>query len=150
RSALPLSVSEGFNPKPRLSLVAPAMLGMATTNDILEIELAARLPEADIVAALAGVVPAGLQIREARHLDTIHSKLVSRIVAHHYRCDKPVPGQTASGDDGFVYRVDSGTKLKDALQAHWGCDILDLLASDLVRDGLFVEQAGELVDAFGV
>jgi len=148
RSALPLSVSEGFNPKPRLSLVAPAMLGMATTNDILEIELAARLPEADIVAALAAVVPAGLVIREARHLETIHSKLVSRIVAHSYRCDKLV--QAASGVAGFVYRVDSGTKLKDALQAHWGCDILDLLASDLARDGLYVEQDGQLVDAYGV
>lgn len=150
RSALPLSVSEGFNPKPRLSLVAPAMLGMATTNDILEIELAARLMEEDVVRALVAVVPAGLVIREARHLETIHSKLVSRIVAHSYRIETPCSGKDIPAGAEFVYRVDSDAKLKDALQARWGCDIIELLACGLVRNGLYVAQDDELVDAFVV
>ena len=62
RAGLPLRMSEGFNPRPRMSLVEPRSVGMASEAEILEFELADWVNPDAVRATLAGQVPAGIEI----------------------------------------------------------------------------------------
>jgi len=155
RSGLPLSFSAGFNPKPRISVLAPLMLGMASENDLLEIELLGSLDEETILAALRGILPQGLDISAARALPTLHSKLTARICAHHYRAAIPVrerdllPPALLDCGDGYGLTYTCGSqKLRPFLESAWGCSCEELLAAGLVRSALYVAGNGGLEDAW--
>ncbi|MBE3070988.1 MAG: DUF2344 domain-containing protein [Acidobacteria bacterium] len=62
RAALPLRMSEGFNPRPRLSLVEPRSVGIASEAEVLEFELADWVNPEAVLGRLAREVPAGIEI----------------------------------------------------------------------------------------
>ena len=62
RSGLPAAYSEGFNPQPRLSILMPLEVGIASEVEILSLRLAAPLAAATVQAALAAQLPAGLAL----------------------------------------------------------------------------------------
>jgi radical SAM-linked protein len=156
RSGLPLSFSEGFNPKPRLSVLAPLMLGMASENDLFEIELLGAFTEEAILGALRGITPQGLEILAAKPLPSLHSKLTARICAHHYRAGIPaqavrdLPSLLGRDNDscGLIFDCAQGQKLRPFLESAWGCPCEELFAAGLVRDALYVADNGELEDAW--
>ncbi|MDR2733839.1 MAG: TIGR03936 family radical SAM-associated protein [Spirochaetota bacterium] len=158
RSGLPLSLSEGFNPKPRISVLAPLMLGMASENDLLEIELLGFFEEEAILASLRGILPQGLEIFAVKPLPTLRSKLTARIRAHHYRADIParaciahdLPALLDCDSDGYglVYDCTQGQKLRPFLESAWGVPCEELLAAGIVRDALYVMEDGGLLDAY--
>jgi radical SAM family uncharacterized protein len=158
RSGLPVSLSEGFNPKARLSLVAPAMLGMATENDLLEIELRELFTEKSLLEILRPILPPGLELCSARLLPTLHSKLVARISAHHYRAERPLrtdnfpdgleQARRDANGGGIIYDCASGHKLRAFLESAWGCSCEELLAAGLTRDALYVTHNGQYEDAY--
>jgi len=62
RAGLPLRMSEGFNPRPRMSLVEPRSVGMASEAEILEFELADWVNPDAVWAGVSRQVPAGIEI----------------------------------------------------------------------------------------
>jgi len=60
RAKLPLRYSQGFNPRPALSLVLPRPVGVASREDVLAITLDAPLDEAELLSRLAATSPKGL------------------------------------------------------------------------------------------
>ena len=62
RAGLPLRMSEGFNPRPRMSLVEPRSVGMASEAEILEFELADWVNPDAVRASVSRQVPAGIEI----------------------------------------------------------------------------------------
>ena len=60
RARLPLRYSQGFNPRPALSLVLPRPVGVASLEDLLAITLDAPLETAELLARLATTSPSGL------------------------------------------------------------------------------------------
>jgi len=63
RGGLPLRYSEGFNPRPRLSLPWPRTVGMASLDEWLCLQLTERMDPAEICARLADALPADLELR---------------------------------------------------------------------------------------
>lgn len=68
RAGLPASYSQGFNPRPRLSLPLPRPVGIASADELLVIGLDEPLAEAEVFARLAGQMPGGLRLLECRRL----------------------------------------------------------------------------------
>lgn len=63
RGGLPLRYSEGFNPRPRLSLPWPRAVGMASLDEWLLMQLSRREDPAEICETLDNVLPDDLCIR---------------------------------------------------------------------------------------
>jgi len=60
RARLPLRYSQGFNPRPALSLVLPRPVGVASLEDLLAITLDVPLEQAELLDRLAATAPKGL------------------------------------------------------------------------------------------
>jgi radical SAM-linked protein len=68
RSGLPLSFSAGFHPLPRVSFHGALPVGVESLAETMDVELAAPVPEGELVAALNRVLPPGVKILAARRL----------------------------------------------------------------------------------
>ena len=74
RAELELSMSEGFHPKPRMNFPAPLAVGLAGTDEVMEIELAQELEPAEILSRLQPLAPPGLELTAAELLPLAKSK----------------------------------------------------------------------------
>jgi radical SAM-linked protein len=62
RTGLPLRMSQGFNPRPKMSLVEPRSVGTASEAELLEFELADWVNPDAVLQALRGEVPADIAV----------------------------------------------------------------------------------------
>ncbi len=69
RAQLPVKFSEGFNPRPRLSLPLPRPVGIASAAELLLLELSEPVPPGTVITRLAAQLPAGV-ILATGHLYT--------------------------------------------------------------------------------
>lgn len=60
RAALPLALTQGFNPHPRLAFLLPTSVGMASDEDFVECELSEAVPANVVLERLRGQLPEGL------------------------------------------------------------------------------------------
>jgi radical SAM-linked protein len=116
RARLPVALSEGFNPRPRMALAAPLPLGHIGEREILELTLMHSLDPNDIQTRLASSIPAGIEILFV---------------------DETEPGtrSAASRVQSVVYRIDLATTVDDLLErvAHLMTQVS--IEVEEVRDG---------------
>lgn len=62
RAEWPVKFSEGFNPRPRLSLPLPRNVGLASDEELLVVEMAQALDPDEAIRRLSGQVPAGIRL----------------------------------------------------------------------------------------
>jgi radical SAM-linked protein len=62
RGDLPLRMSQGFNPRPKMSLVEPRSVGIASEAELLEFELADWVNPDAVLETLRGQMPADLAV----------------------------------------------------------------------------------------
>ena len=63
RAGLPLSMTEGFHPKPRMNFPSALAVGIAGEDEIVEIELCEERRAEDLAEQLPAFCPPGLEIR---------------------------------------------------------------------------------------
>ena len=68
RAALPVELSEGFNPRPRYSLVTALPLGYVGERELLELTLREPLPAPEVTARLNAALPDGIIMASAEPL----------------------------------------------------------------------------------
>lgn len=73
RARLPVRYSQGFNPRPKISLVLPRPVGVASKDDLLVMELEASLPESEIQSRLQPQLPVGMTISRVEFRDGVRS-----------------------------------------------------------------------------
>jgi len=85
RASLPLSYSEGFNPRPVINLAAPLPLGFVSTAEIGDFWLSEYLNPDEILESLNSSLPPGLVIEELCEVTQLHGgKLPSLIERSEY------------------------------------------------------------------
>jgi radical SAM-linked protein len=62
RADLPLGMSEGFHPKPRMSFPSALAVGIAGTDEVMELELSQERTAEEVLAVLTPHLPPGLAI----------------------------------------------------------------------------------------
>lgn len=65
RTDLPVRFSEGFNPRPKLSLPLPRPVGIATLVDVLVVELTSPTEPDEVLRQLAAQMPQGVTLLES-------------------------------------------------------------------------------------
>jgi radical SAM-linked protein len=93
RAGLPLGMSEGFHPKPRMTFPLPLALGIEGSQEVMEVELTELLDAQDILTRLKAQAPAGLVPLAAEILPAGAKKAQARSASYHV----PVPPALESG-----------------------------------------------------
>ncbi|HWL92003.1 MAG TPA: TIGR03936 family radical SAM-associated protein [Phycisphaerae bacterium] len=68
RADLPIRYSEGFNPRPRISIVMPRPVGVASHDERMVVELSAPVAEEDVQRRLSAETPDGIRILSVQRL----------------------------------------------------------------------------------
>ena len=95
RSGLPLSYSEGFNPRPVINLAAPLPLGYTSQGEIGDFWLSDIVTLNEFSSSLDRALPPGLAVRHLEEIPHLHgNKLPSLVQAAIYRMtlEKVCPG----------------------------------------------------------
>ncbi|HOX36989.1 MAG TPA: TIGR03936 family radical SAM-associated protein [Candidatus Brocadiia bacterium] len=66
RAELPVRMSQGFNPQPRIAFPAPLKLGWEGENEVVDLELQGWMPPAKVIEILARELPEGIRLRSGR------------------------------------------------------------------------------------
>lgn len=82
RARLPLSMSEGFHPKARLSFPSALALGMEGTDEVMEVQLTHGVEPDSLVELLGAAAPAGLTFRSVELMPANAAKARVKRVAY--------------------------------------------------------------------
>jgi radical SAM-linked protein len=85
RARLPMELSEGFNPRPRLSLAAPLALGHVGEAEVVEIGLRREMPAPEVAERLAAALPVGLSVLKVEVVPPGRKPAASRLRSAAYR-----------------------------------------------------------------
>lgn len=79
RSGLPIAFSEGFNPRPRLSVPLALGIGISSRDEVIEVDLARWMTAQAVLGALVPCLPAGMEITRLELLAPGERGQVSRV-----------------------------------------------------------------------
>ncbi|GIW86119.1 MAG: hypothetical protein KatS3mg108_0443 [Isosphaeraceae bacterium] len=68
RAGLPVAMTQGFTPRPKLNFAQALALGIEGRREVLELELDAPIEPAEVRDRLAATLPAGFAVLEARQV----------------------------------------------------------------------------------
>jgi radical SAM-linked protein len=91
RAHLPLEFSEGFSPRPKMSLVSPLPLGYTGEREVLEITLHQSVPPQEVLSRLQAAVPEGITIREVLEVPAEGKSAASKLLSAAYQVVLPDP-----------------------------------------------------------
>jgi radical SAM-linked protein len=117
RAALPVAMSEGYNPRPRISIPAPLSVGLHGRNEVVDIGLHQWIRPQEFGAQLQAELPDGIAIRSvqitATHPDRQPTSLSYRV--------QLLPGHCLNGEriDALLARREAVVERerKDAVKA---------------------------------
>ncbi len=69
RAELPVRHSEGFNPRPRMTIALPRSVGVASSDELLVLELTSPLDASRVVERMSREMPEGIRILSGQDLD---------------------------------------------------------------------------------
>ncbi len=87
RAGIPLAYSEGFNPRPRLSLAAPLAVGVTSQAELMDIILARPVSPHFFTAAVSQQLPYGIEILQVYPIAPTLPSLQSQVRYAEYRVE---------------------------------------------------------------
>ncbi len=91
RAGLPMAFSQGFHPKPRASFGPALPVGVESRCEYLDLELLGLHDPAEVARRLAGALPPGLELEEARAIRPDAPSVSAAQRAVHYLVEFPAP-----------------------------------------------------------
>jgi radical SAM-linked protein len=85
RGDIPVAMSEGFNPRPKLAFAAPLQLGMLAEHELADLILAQRLTAPDLRRRLAACLPRGYRVTDLFDVWTGEASIAPQLAAADYR-----------------------------------------------------------------
>ncbi len=119
RGSIPVTMSEGFNSRPKLAFAAPLSLGMLAEHELADLVLAERLTAPDLRQRLAGCLPRGYSVTELFDVWTGEPALAPQLAAADYRLSLlgPVdPEQLTGAVSEAACRIDATQRAAEGLQ----------------------------------
>ena len=87
RADMPVSYSQGFPPRPLLSLAAPLPIGVTSAGELMDIFLERRVSSKFLVKAMAEKLPSDIEILEVREVWSKLPSLQSQVRYAEYRVE---------------------------------------------------------------
>lgn len=159
RADLPVRHTQGFNPRPRMTIALPRPVGVASDDELLIIELDADVPPDDLLARLAPQMPAGARLLSAWRLADGDRRLPHEV---EYRL--PLDAMNVAELALSAAHMMAASQLVATRPGEQGgsrtVDIRPFLVSAVVRDGALhwvqavsqrgTARVGEVLEALGL
>jgi radical SAM-linked protein len=87
RAGVDLSYSEGYKPRPRLSLGAPLAVGVTSSGELMDVYLSSRMRPLDFIREVSEQLPEGVSVRETHEVGVALPSLQSEVRWAEYRVD---------------------------------------------------------------
>ena len=113
RAQLPLAYSQGFNPRPILSLVCPRPVGVATRDDLLAVSLDGTVQDREVLGRLNRHAPRGMEFFRAGTLEGRCTPRAARVVyelALSAPADRDVAGRLADLNQQEAWPIERRTR----------------------------------------
>lgn len=69
RVGIPIKYSEGFNPKPRLSIANPLSLGIESEEEYMDVDLEDKISVEEFIKKMNSALPKDVQIIDGKYLE---------------------------------------------------------------------------------
>ena len=160
RARVPVRHSEGFNPRPRISIALPRPLGVASMCEMLVLELTADEEPAEVLSRLAGTMPNGIALLKAERLADQDRRLPVE-VQYALKLDSHVCRDVAAAATEFMAKQSMVVeRVTPARPAPKKVDIRQFVLSIGVEDGVLLwsqamtpegtARVGEVLDCLGL
>ena len=93
RAGLPMVLSQGFSPRPKMSIVQALALGIEGRRELLDLELSEPLEAEEVRSRLAAVLPPGLDLLE---VERVPAGKTAQPVAFSYQIEIPEARRAAT------------------------------------------------------
>ncbi|NLL17914.1 MAG: DUF2344 domain-containing protein [Clostridia bacterium] len=90
RAGLPVAYSRGFNPHPKLAFGPPLAVGITSTCEYVDIELAEPVPVAGIIERLGQALPKGVTIKQGKEIKGKTAPLMAVIERARFQVKVPL------------------------------------------------------------
>jgi len=133
RGGLPLAMSCGFHPKPRMTFPLALAVGIEGTDEVMELELCEPCTAEEVLSRLTPHVPPGLALGTVEVLPEGAGKARVRSVCYQV----PVPPPFCDGLPEKIDRLRAGpSRLIQRADGRPPIDLVPLLEELTLRDGL--------------
>lgn len=103
RAGLPVALSEGFHPMPKVALGPPLALGATSRAEYADLELSQEMPPAEVAERLAATLPPGIRLLAAATPPPEAKALMAECAAADYLVEVvPAAGEAAWDPDRAV------------------------------------------------
>jgi radical SAM-linked protein len=85
RADMPLTYSQGYNPRPKMNLASALPLGFTSCCELIDVWFDEQLPTVAILSKLHSAAPPGIQISEIEQVDLRQMALQQSLVSAEYR-----------------------------------------------------------------
>jgi radical SAM-linked protein len=85
RADMPLTYSQGYNPRPKMNLASALPLGFTSRCELIDVWFDEQLPTDEILSKLHYAAPPGIQISEIEQVDLRQMALQQSLVSAEYR-----------------------------------------------------------------
>lgn len=92
RAQLPVSMSKGFNPRPKLSFPLALQLGIEALDEIMELELDELIKPSDLMERLDGQLPDGIKLDSSEIIPLNHKSKIINVVYNVILGQSNMPG----------------------------------------------------------
>jgi radical SAM-linked protein len=96
RASVPLGMTEGFHPKPRMNFPSALAVGIAGVDEVLEVELSEDWPAERLAAAIVEKAPEGLAVNRVEVV--LDGSKKTQAVGLAFQVDVPGHRRTAAAD----------------------------------------------------
>ncbi len=90
RGKLPLAYSQGFNPRPKITLASALPLGYTSNCEMVDIWLKDELPISEIEAAFLNSIPPGIVLNDLYIVDQSNPKLQTQTLSSTFEITMPI------------------------------------------------------------
>ena len=160
RARVPVRHSEGFNPRPRVSIVLPRPLGVASICELLVLELTVDESPVEVLSRLAKSMPDGIELLEAERLAEQDRRLPTE-VQYALQLEPQACRDAAAAASEFMAKQSVVVeRTNPARPAPKKVDIRKFMVSIEVEDGVLLwtqaiapegtVRVGELLDCLGL
>jgi radical SAM-linked protein len=96
RANVPLGMTEGFHPKPRMNFPSALAVGIAGDDEVLEVELSENWPAERLAAAIAAQAPEGLAVKKVEA--ALEGSKKAQAIGLTFQVDVPEHRRTAAAE----------------------------------------------------
>ena len=89
RANLPVALSQGFNPRPKMSIALPLPVGVSSDGEFMELELAEQMDHKELCNRFNRQLPTDMKIQKAMNLSENSPSVMSQVETSEYRVHIP-------------------------------------------------------------